>query len=505
MDDAARPDPERTTEPPGAALDVLIVGAGLSGIGAARHLQRRCPEQRFEIVEARERLGGTWDLFRYPGVRSDSDIYTLGYGFKPWTGRQAITEGPAILDYIRETAEEGGLAARIRYGHRVVGADWSSEAACWRVELEADGRRRQLNARFLYLCCGYYSYAGGHRPSFEGEAEFRGTIALPQFWPAELDHAGQRVVVIGSGATAVTLVPAMARTAAHVTMLQRSPSYVVSRPSVDAIAQGLRRVMPEAWAYALTRWKNVAITSFYYRLARRRPGLFKQRLQQLAAAALGSAEQAAAAFTPRYEPWDQRLCVAPDGDLFQALRESRASIVTDTIERFTPGGLRLAGGRELAADIVVMATGLKLNVLGDIAVRIDGRPLDASAQMAYKGMMLSEVPNMVMAFGYTNASWTLKADLTAAWVCRLLRHMRRHGQRIAVPRRDPSVASEPFLSFSSGYVQRALAALPKQGNRRPWQVHQNYFADLRAIRWGRIADGVLQLSPDAQPIKEKRR
>ena len=476
-------------------LDVLIVGAGLSGIGAAHRLQRRCPDKSYAILEGRARLGGTWDLFRYPGIRSDSDMYTLGYDFNPWAGAKSIAAGPAILDYIRETAEESGITPRIRFGHLVRSAEWSSEAACWTVEAErADtGERATLRARFLYMCCGYYSYAQGHRPEFAGEADYRGIMVHPQFWPEKLNCADKRVVVIGSGATAVTLVPEIAKVAAHVTMLQRSPTYVVTLPSEDRLAKWLERRLPSRVAYGLARWKNVAVSMFFYQLARRRPELMKRRLLDMARAQIGP-QFDPAHFTPRYQPWDQRMCVVPDGDLFQMIRQGRASVVTDTIERFTERGLKLAAGGELAADIVVVATGLKLNVLGDVAVRIDGRPFDPGEAMAYKGMMLSDVPNFAMTFGYTNASWTLKADLTAGYVCRLLRYMDRHGYAVAVPRRDPKVLPQPFLSFTSGYVQRALAMLPKQGSRRPWQVYQNYLLDLLNLRYRRIADGVLEFS-----------
>jgi monooxygenase len=489
-----------TPPDPNCPLDVLIVGAGLSGIGAAHHLQRRCPDHRYAIVEARNSLGGTWDLFRYPGIRSDSDMYTLGYDFKPWKQAKAIADGPAILQYIRETADEAGITPHIRFGQAVRSAAWNSADACWTVQVEqvATGDVSSLRARFLYLCGGYYSYAGGHRPVFDGEADFAGRVVEPQRWPADLDHAGRRVVVIGSGATAVTLVPEMAKTAAHVTMLQRSPTYIVSRPSVDAIAQRLNRWLPSGLAYAITRWKNVLVGRFYYRLARRRPALVKQRIVEMAAQALGPQVDVATHFTPRYNPWDQRVCVVPDGDLFQQIRSGRASVVTDTVARFTPTGLRLASGAELAADIVVVATGLKLNVLNDVVITVDGRPVDAGQAMSYKGMMLSDVPNLAMAFGYTNASWTLKADLTAGYVCRLLRHMRRHGHTSAMPRRDPTVPAQPFLSFTSGYVQRAAGLLPQQGLRKPWQVHQSYLADLLTIRFDRLADGVMQFGPAAK-------
>ncbi|SPR96108.1 flavin-containing monooxygenase [Cupriavidus taiwanensis] len=477
-----------------AVLDVLIVGAGLSGIGAARQLQRRCPGKRYAILEARDAIGGTWDLFRYPGIRSDSDMYTLGYRFKPWRGAKAIADGPSIRAYIRETAAEAGITSQIRFGHRVVSAAWDSADACWTVEAErsTDRSRVRLRARLLYVCAGYYSYAEAHRPAFDGEDRFRGRIVHPQFWDESLDYAGKRVVVIGSGATAVTLVPAMAASAAHVTMLQRSPTYIVSRPGEDAVARTLRRVLPERLAYAATRWKNVLLGMTFFQLARRRPERVKTRLVGMAAAQLPPGFDVATHFTPRYKPWDQRLCLVPDGDLFRALREGRAAVVTDAIRRFTENGIELASGKSLDADIVVTATGLKLNMLGDIALTVDGQPRRPAECLAYKGMMLSEVPNLVLAFGYTNASWTLKADLTAEYVCRLLRHMDRHGHRIAVPRAPAAVQPTPFLDFTSGYVQRAAGVLPRQGDRKPWRVHQNYFKDLLTIRHGRIADGVLQ-------------
>ena len=495
--------------PDDAVLDVLIVGAGLSGIGAARHLQQRCPDKRFAILEARDAVGGTWDLFRYPGIRSDSDMYTLGYRFKPWRGAKAIADGPSILAYIRETADEAGITPHIRFGHKVVSAAWSSHDACWTVEAErsADGLRQRLRARLLYVCAGYYSYAEGHRPKFPDEENFRGQIVHPQFWDPSIDYAGKRVVVIGSGATAVTLVPAMADTAQHVTMLQRSPTYIVTRPGEDAIAQRLRRMMPERLAYRATRWKNVLLGMFFFQLARRRPQKVKQRLVGMAAAQLEPGFDVDTHLTPRYNPWDQRVCLVPDGDLFREIRNGRASIVTDQIDRFTADGIALKSGKTLPADVVVAATGLKLNMLGDITLTVDGKPRRPSECLAYKGIMLSNVPNLVLAFGYTNASWTLKADLTAEYVCRLLRFMDRRAYRFAMPVVDPDVQAAPFLDFSSGYVQRAAHVLPRQGHRKPWRVYQNYLMDMLTIRHGRIDDGVLHFdtaqaatAPTSNPI-----
>ena len=475
-------------------LDVLIIGAGLSGIGAARHLQALCPGKRWAILEARDALGGTWDLFRYPGVRSDSDMYTLGYAFKPWTERKAIADGATILRYLREAADEADITPRIQFGQAVRAARWSTEEAAWTIEVEAikTGERRQLRARFLYLCCGYYSYAEGHQPVFSGQESFQGELVYPQFWPADLDYAGKRVVVIGSGATAATLVPEMAKKAAHVTMLQRSPTYMVARPSDDAVALWLYRHLPRPLAYDLTRWKNVLVGMFFYRLLRRWPVRAKQRLVKLATKALGPDFDVSKHFTPRYNPWDQRICALPDGDLFKQIKTGRASVVTDQIARLSANGIELASGESLPADVIVSATGLKLNVLGDIELTVDGAAFDPSKALTYKGMMLSDLPNCVMTYGYTNASWTLKADLTASYVCRLLNFMERHQYAVALPKGDPGEVRLPFLGFTSGYVQRSIDALPKQGRNWPWRVHQNYLADLFSIRWSRIDDGVMR-------------
>ena len=476
-----------------ASFDVLIVGAGLSGIGAAWHLQRGCPGKTYVILEARAAIGGTWDLFRYPGVRSDSDMFTLGYRFQPWREAKAIADGPSIRRYITETARASGIDRHIRFGHRVVGAHWDSATACWRVEAEHAGRRVWLSARFLYMCSGYYDYDEAYRPRFDGEETFSGRIVQPQFWPADLDYRGRRVVVGGSGATAVTLVPAMAQDAAHVTKLPRYPTNNVSRPSEYRFAQRLRRWLPARAAYALTRWRVIVESMVLYRVARTRPELTKRKIVEMARHQLSPGYDVETYFTPTYKPWDQRVCVVPDGDLFRAIRKGRASVATDRIARFLPDGLLLESGRVLAADIVVLATGHQTTRLGGAPLPLDGRPLRPHDTMSYKGMMLSGLPNCVMAYGYTNASWTLKADLTAAWVVRLLRHMDHDGFDIAVAQREPDVTPEPFLSFTSGYVQRARGDLPLQGSRRPWQVYQNYLQDMLTIRFGRIADGILRL------------
>lgn len=476
-------------------LDVIIIGAGLSGIGAAHALTDSCPDKRYLILERRHAMGGTWDLFRYPGIRSDSDMYTLGYSYKPWTGRKAIADGADIKRYIEEIADESGITGNIRYGHQLIAADWSSEDALWTLEVKVarqDGHvsSERLQTRFLVMCAGYYSYDEGYRPEFPGEAAFTGRIIHPQFWPDNLDCRGQRVVVIGSGATAVTLVPALAEQGAQVTMLQRSPSYVVSRPQVDGIAQSLQKWLPLPLAYRLTRWKNILLGQYFYRMARTRPERTKAYLLRLLRRQVGP-DVDLRHFSPRYNPWDERVCAVPDGDLFHLLRTRRVEIVTDTIERFTDHGIRLDSGQELAADIIVTATGLKLNALGDARLTVDGEPVRTAERMAYKGMLLSDVPNMMLTFGYTNASWTLKAELTANYMTRLLRHMDRKGARMVVARRDPQVKEQPFLDFTSGYVQRAADILPKRGDKPAWQVNQNYLKDKYIIQYGKLDDGVL--------------
>lgn len=490
------PEPSGAEDGAAAHVDVLIVGAGLSGIGAACHLQRRAPDLSYLILEARGASGGTWDLFRYPGIRSDSDMYTLGYSFRPWTEAKAIADGPAILAYLRETAHAHGVDRRIRFHHRVTAAAWCSTEGRWTVEVERtdSAERVRFTCGFLHMCSGYYDYAEGHRPAFPGEERFGGRIVHPQFWPEDLDVRGKSVVVIGSGATAVTLVPELAREARHVTMLQRSPTYMASRPSVDRIADWLRARLPAGLAYRLARWKNVLLQMVFFRLARARPQKVKRRLLAEVGKRLPAGYDVSAHFSPRYDPWDQRLCLVPDDDLFNALAAGRADIVTDRIETFTEDGIRLASGAEIAADLVVTATGLKIQLLGDVAFSVDGVRQDLSQCLSYKGMMLSGIPNLSYAFGYTNASWTLKADLGAEYLCRLLRHMKRTGCAVATPRRGPEVEERPFLDFTSGYVQRSLHLLPKQGDRTPWRLHQNYVLDLLGLKFGRIDDGAMEFS-----------
>ncbi|MBR1153661.1 NAD(P)/FAD-dependent oxidoreductase [Bradyrhizobium sp. JYMT SZCCT0428] len=481
-------------------FDVLIVGAGLSGIGAGYHLQEKCPGKSYAILEGRDCIGGTWDLFRYPGIRSDSDMFTMGYAFKPWTEAKAIADGPDILNYVRQTAVENGIDKKIRFNQRVKRASWSSQDARWSVEAErkvGEGgpETARFTCNFLFMCSGYYKYEEGYTPEFAGSADFAGRIVHPQKWPEDIDHTGKRVVVIGSGATAVTLVPEMAKTAAHVTMLQRSPTYVVARPAEDALANKLRRNLPAKLAYHLVRWRNVLLGMYFFQLSRRKPERVKQLILGGVKMALGPDYDIAKHFSPRYNPWDQRLCLVPDGDLFTAIRDQRASVVTNQIDTFTPRGIRLKDGSELEADIIVTATGLVMQLLGGMEVSVDGKQVDFAKTLTYKGMMYADVPNLASAFGYTNASWTLKCDLTCGYVCRLINYMDRQGYRSCTPHNlDPTVAEVPWLDFSSGYVQRAIAQMPKQGSKRPWRLYQNYALDIVTLRYGRIDDGVMQYS-----------
>jgi monooxygenase len=486
-------------------FDVVIVGAGLSGIGAAVHLRQQCPGKTFTLLEARDSIGGTWDLFRYPGVRSDSDMHTLGYRFKPWLDAKAIADGPAILEYVKEAAREHGIDRHIRYRHRVKKAAWSSERAAWTIEAERVGSAESvaITCNFILMCAGYYSYRQGHTPEFAGRERFKGPVVHPQQWDERLDFAGKRVVVIGSGATAMTLVPALAKTAGHVVLLQRSPTYVVSRPDRDAIANFLRKVLPERWAYAITRWKNVDFQQRVYRRTRTDPEFVKKRLLDMVRKELGPDFDIDTHFTPRYNPWDQRLCLIPNSDLFEALRTGRASIVTNHIDTFTETGVRLQSGEELQADIIVTATGLNLAILGEAQVCVDGETVDFARKWSYKGLMYSDVPNLVATFGYINASWTLRADLTAEYACRLLNHMDARGARQVTPRlrsEDAKMVARPWIDgFSSGYVQRAMHRFPRQGDREPWINPQNYRSDKAMIRSGAIEDGALQFeAPRAQ-------
>ena len=471
-------------------VDVLIVGAGLSGIGAACRLRTEHPGRSVAILEARESSGGTWDLFRYPGIRSDSDMFTFGFKWRPWPGDVALASGSSILEYLRTVAEEYGVDELIRYRHRVVSASWDSETNLWTVEAVHDGRPVRLTTSFLWGCGGYYDYDQGFSPEFPGQDDFRGTIVHPQHWPDDLDYTGKKVVVIGSGATAVTLVPAMAEDAAHVTMLQRSPSYILSLPGRDPLATRLRR-LPSRLRYPIVRWKSILLAIAVFQLAQRRPQKMRDFIRKGTARQLPPGVDVDVHFNPAYDPWDQRLCFVPDGDLFKALRKGTASIVTDHIDTFTETGIRLRSGEEIEADVIVTATGLTLKAMGGVELSVDGAEVKMQDTLTYKALMLSDVPNFVFTIGYTNASWTLKADLVADFVCRLLRFMDQRGVRRAVAPRDPSVGEERLITFSSGYILRALDELPKQGDREPWKLRQNYLKDLRSINHSRLDDGVL--------------
>ncbi len=482
-------------------LDVLIVGAGLSGIGAAHQILTEFPAKSVAIFEGRDAIGGTWDLFRYPGIRSDSDMQTLGYGFRPWSDDRALADGPSIREYVCDTARECGAEKRIRFGHRVTRASWSSAEARWTVEAtRGDGERVTVTCSFLYLCSGYYRYDEGYTPTFEGIDRFAGTIVHPQHWPENLDYAGKRVVVIGSGATAVTLVPALTDRAEHVTMLQRSPSYVLSIPGRDPLARFLRRVVGDRIAHPITRWKNVALMTALFQLSQRQPRLVKAIIHAALKAQLPPGYDVDTHFKPRYAPWDQRMCVVPDGDFFRAIRRGRASVVTDRVEAFTERGIRLESGDELEADVIVTATGLNLLALGGIELELDGREVALPERLVYRGMMLSDVPNLAFVVGYTNASWTLKADLVSTYVVRLLAHMDEHGYATCTPiNDDPTVTERPLLDFAAGYVQRSVDQFPKSGSKPPWSSGASYPHDLVTFRRARLEDGVLRFSPTAAP------
>ncbi|HEY1356382.1 MAG TPA: NAD(P)/FAD-dependent oxidoreductase [Solirubrobacterales bacterium] len=479
-------------------LDVLIIGAGISGIAAARNLARRCPQKSYAILESRGVSGGTWDLYRYPGVRSDSDVHTLGFGFKPWKGERSLADGDAILAYVREAAAESGVDRRIRYHHRVVGIEWSRDDGRWRVEVERtdSGETVGLTCGFVWCCSGYFAYDDGYLPDFEGTERFAGRIAHPHRWPEDLEYEGKRVVVIGSGATAVSLVPALAESAEHVTMLQRSPSYLFPVPGVDPLARALRRFLPPKAAYSIVRWKDILTGSFAFWFCRRYPDLAKRVIRKAAERSLPADFDFDRHLSPSYNPWEQRPCALRDGDLYQGISEGRVEIVTDTIETFTESGLRLTSGAELEADVIVTATGFNLEFLGGMKPVVDGEAVDIASVLTYKGMMASGVPNLAFTVGYTNASWTLKVELTCDFVCRLLNHMDANGLAEVVPMADdPTIRAVPIIDLSSGYVQRSLDKLPQQGSHEPWRLKQNYLLDSRMIRHGPIEDGALRFAP----------
>ncbi|MFM0503532.1 NAD(P)/FAD-dependent oxidoreductase [Paraburkholderia caffeinilytica] len=479
-------------------FDILIIGAGMSGIGAAYHLQHLLPGKRYAILESRTELGGTWSLFRYPGIRSDSDMYTFGYGFRPWTGEKTIADGESILTYVRDTAKEYGIDRHIRFGQRVVSAAWSSPDACWIVEVETVGTGASVRYRcgFLYLCSGYYDYEKGYTPTFPGQDAFAGKIIHPQHWPQDFDHTGKRIVVIGSGATAVTLIPALSDRAAQVTMLQRSPTYIAPLPARNAFADRLRRMLPARSAHQLIRARIVAVSMFYYQLARRFPSLVKKMIRRSQQRFLPADYAFDTHFNPSYDPWDQRVCVVPDGDMFKAIASGRAAVVTDHIDAFERDGIRLKSGRTLPADVIVTATGLKLKAFGGIRMTIDDVPVEPGSTYTYQGVMLGNVPNLAFCVGYINASWTLRADLSSAFVCRVLAHMDKHGFKKVRPVADHDALQppRPLLGFNSGYVLRSVDAFPKQSDRAPWRLRQNYLLDLLGLRLRPLNDGVLAFS-----------
>jgi cation diffusion facilitator CzcD-associated flavoprotein CzcO len=485
-------------------FNVVVIGAGLSGIGAGYRLQTRCAARSYVILESRSEIGGTWDLFRYPGVRSDSDMFTLGYPFRPWKEARAIADGPSILSYVRDTAREFGIDRHIRFHQRVESASWSSEEGRWLIQVKstANGETMQYSCDFLYGCTGYYRYDSGYEPRFPGAENFRGQFVHPQHWPHDLDYSGKRVVVIGSGATAVTLVPAMSETAAHVTMLQRSPTYILTLPTHDGIADLLRKCLPADLAPRAVRWKNILVSIGIYQLSRRAPDRARRLLRNAAVASLPAGYEVDKHFNPRYQPWDQRLCLIPDADLYQAISKGRASVVTDQIETLTENGIQLRSGEQLLADIIVSATGLRMLALGGIQLTVDDQKVDVGKSFVYKGTMVGNVPNFAFCVGYTNNSWTLRADLASTFVCRVLNHMDRRGYRTCKPICDPaSLVERPLLNLNSGYVMRASADLPKQGGKKPWVIRQNYILDMLTMKLSLMEDGILTFE---RTVKERR-
>ena len=478
-------------------FDVLVVGAGISGIGAGYHLQKKCPGASYVILEGRDKIGGTWDLFKYPGIRSDSDMYTLGFRFKPWKEQEAIADAPSILNYLNETVEQFNIKEKIRFGKYVRNATWSSSSSSWTVDIEDKSTNEitQMSCNFIFMCSGYYSYKEGYTPEFKGIEDFKGDVIHPQKWDENYDYSGKKVVVVGSGATAVTLVPEMAKKAGHVTMLQRSPTYVVSAPEKDKMANNLRKYLPLKLSYLIIRWRNILRQQYYFRLCRKYPQGVKRAIIREVKKALGSDYDVEKHFTPDYNPWEQRMCLVPDGDLFEQIRKGNASVVTDQIEKFTEKGILLKSGKEIITDIIITATGLNLEMLSNINLTVDNKPIDISQTITYKGMMYSGIPNFASTFGYTNASWTLGADLTSEYVCRVINHMKKKNYDVACPENDSNVETDPdYLNLTSGYIKRAQHIFPQQGKESPWRNNQNFLRDVFQIRYGRIDDGEITFS-----------
>ena len=473
-------------------IDVLVVGAGISGIGAGYHLQKKCPETSFLIFEGREKIGGTWDLFKYPGIRSDSDMYTLGYNFKPWKEQEAIADAPSILEYLNETVEEFNLKNKIRFGKYVKKARWSSESNQWTVDIEdkKTGKFSQVLCNFIFMCSGYYSYKEGYTPHFEGKENFKGDIIHPQKWDTNFDYSNKKIVVIGSGATAITIVPEMAKTAEHVTMLQRSPTYVVAAPEKDNLANKLRKYLPLKFTYWLIRWRNILRQQYYFSLCKKYPKGVKNAIIREIKKKLSNEFDVKTHFTPKYNPWDQRMCLVPDGDLFEQINQGKVSVVTDHIKNFTENGLLLLSGEELEADVIITATGLNLEMLSTVEFFVDNKFVDISKTVTYKGMMYSGIPNLASTFGYTNASWTLGADLTSEYVCRVINHMKRNNYNVVCPKPNISIEPDPdYLNLTSGYIKRSRNIFPQQGKKAPWRTNQNYLIDIFQMKYGRIDDG----------------
>ncbi len=473
-------------------FDVLIVGAGISGIGMAAHMRAKAPAHSFAIVERRENLGGTWDLFRYPGIRSDSDMHTLGFDFEPWRHEKSIADGPSILEYLDRIVDERDIRRHIRYGHKVIAADWRGNESRWHVTLETtDGERKHLTANWLYLGSGYYDYDEPYDPSFDF-GDFSGQVIHPQFWPEDLDYAGKNIVVIGSGATAVTIVPSMAQKAAKVTMLQRTPTWMFSRPAKDGIANFLRKILPEKLAYRITRWKNITMQDFAFKTARNKPEKVKENLHKRIRSKMGDSFDLAP-FTPPYNPWDQRLCLVPDDDLFEAIKSGKAEVVTGRIKAFEKGGVRLEDDSFLPADIVITATGLKLAVAGKIAVSLEGQPVNFADHFYYKGCMFSNIPNLAVVFGYLNASWTLRADINSDYICKVLNHQRGSGTEVAVPvlEADHELEEDDIFDFSSGYIQRGKHIMPRNAVNYPWRLNQEYVLDRKRMATDPVEDGII--------------